>query len=99
MPRFLPDFRRSGPPPGLLQLDGPRKEHVVLQMHVTMEIALETIEVRHADRVGRAPVRGCRVPISQLANDLQIVRRVAMLAFHHPDWIFDGAERTTESGA
>src|SRR3990167_1976469 len=49
--RSAPERRRSV---AVLEFDGFRKQHVVLEVDVTMQVALEAIELVHADRVGRA---------------------------------------------
>src|SRR5438046_1916933 len=76
-----------------------REHHVVLQVNVTMEIALEARELTHADRVRSAAVRWHHVSVRQLANEAQFVGSLTMFAFHHANWILHRPERTSQDAA
>src|SRR6266511_3239110 len=49
----------------VLERHGPREQHVVLQVHVTVEIALELRELRQADGIRRAAVLRHSVAVGQ----------------------------------
>src|SRR5215212_4827015 len=76
-----------------------REEHVVLQVHVTVEVALEVRQFRQADAVRRAAIGRRDVAVGQLPNGTQLVGRLTMFAFHHSDRVFDRPERTREHTA
>src|SRR5262245_46210860 len=68
-------------------------------MDVSMEIALESPQLRHAHGVGRAAIVGRDEPIGQLAHGSKSLGGIAMLALHHPNRILDGPERAGEVSA
>jgi CRP-like cAMP-binding protein len=71
-----------------------RKQHVVLQMHVPMQIALELQEFGlqefgHGDGVGRAAIGRRGVAACQLANDAPRATHLLVLPLHHSDRVCD----------
>ena len=80
-------------PRALLECDRLRKQHGVFEVDVTMEVALELRELGEADAVRRAAIRWRRVSAGQLPNQPQLITRILMLAFHHPNGVLDCAER------
>src|SRR5262245_54268784 len=78
----------------VLQRDRPGKQDVVLEMNVPVQVLLEALKFGHADAICRTSIVGRGVATRQRANRLELVGRVAMFALHHPNRVFDGAERT-----
>src|SRR5581483_8771035 len=82
-----------------LQLDRARKQHVVLQVDVPVQIPFEFRQLLHGHRIGAAAGGRRRVAVRSLADGLQAFRGVAMLALHHADRVLHGAERADRAAA
>jgi len=64
------------------------EQHVVLEMDVAMEVALEPRKFSHAHFVGTAAIGGHLVSASQFADRAHFVAGLEVLAFQHPNRVF-----------
>src|SRR5262245_3691261 len=87
-PRGFVDFGRRG----FLHLDGARKQYIILQVNVLMQIGLEIGQRLIQGLITGAGVRRRREITGCGAQRPQQIARCVMLQHHHSHWVLNRAE-------